>query len=180
LSPNGQAEMERIETIEIYGRPECPYCASALEQAEAILGVGNVSIQPEGSMPAGSLLEGRDTVPVVVVNGVPVGGAAELALISRSLASPGKNSHGSGITGGRAKTMDPHDSHGQAGGAKSKSKSKSSKSSKSPSKRKPSAYAKFVKKFSSDHKGKFKGPALMKSAGAAWGKMSDSEKAKFK
>lgn len=57
------------------------------------------------------------------------------------------------------------------GGSKSKSASKP--------KRKASGYAKFVKKFAADNKGKFKGPALMKNAGAKWSSMSDPEKKKF-
>ena len=171
--------------IVIYGRKECPYCSQAQATAKRTCGE-KVEILPEAEAPGWAILEGRNTVPIVVINGVPVGGADELELIAEALGrkqeGSEKNSYGKGITGGEANEMDSHDSYGQAGGAKSKSKSKSksAKSSKTSSKRKPSAYAKFVKKFSSDHKGQFKGPALMKNAGAAWGKMSDSEKARFK
>ncbi len=179
LKVKARSPMANVAII-IYGREECPYCLQAQETASRACGRA-VPILPEAEAPGWAVLEGRNTVPIVVVNEVPVGGADELEAIAEALGrkagASGKNSSGKVITGGEANEMDSHDSYGQAGGAKSKSKSKSPKTS---SKRKPSAYAKFVKKFASDHKGKFKGPALMKNAGAAWGKMSDSEKAKFK
>lgn len=167
-----------VETIEIYGSESCPHCVRAKAIAETLV-TADVTILPAGSMPPGSRAPGHKTIPAVVVDGTPIGGADELQELATALSlarppdSAAIKSSGKGITGDAKTKMSG--TCGQAGGAK-----KSSKSSKSPSKRKPSAYAKFVKKFAADHKGHFKGPALMKNAGAAWGKMTDAEKGKFK
>jgi glutaredoxin len=157
---------EAAEDIAVYGRDWCPHSVRARDAASGLLG-RPVAIQE--AEPPGLRKPGHSTIPNVVVNGRPVGGADDLqALISSgALVGPKKNRPARKKSEPTAKGMD-----GQAGVVQHGGGSK---------KRKPSAYALFYKAFYKENKGKVPLNEMMSKAAAKWRAMKpDAGKKKSK
>lgn len=162
---------EEAHNIAVYGREWCPHSVRARDAASGLLG-RPVAIQEEE--PPGLRKPGHATIPNVVVNGRPVGGADDLqAMISSgSLVGPKKNRPARKKSEPSAKGMGDDylqmgdDSDQSGGGSK---------------KRKPSAYALFYKAFYKENKGKVPLNEMMSKAAAKWRAMKpDAGKKKSK
>ncbi len=71
--------------VEVYGTDWCPFCVAA----ERLLDVRRIPytrvvVEPEQLRERVHELSGRLTIPLVVIDGTPVGGYQELAALDRS------------------------------------------------------------------------------------------------
>ena len=71
--------------VELYGTDWCPFCVAAERLLEARqIPYTRVAVEPERLRARVHELSGRLTIPLVVIDGTPVGGYQELAALDRS------------------------------------------------------------------------------------------------
>ncbi len=71
--------------VEVYGTDWCPFCVAAERLLAARqIPYTRVAVEPEQLRERVHELSGRLTIPLVVIDGTPVGGYQELAALDRS------------------------------------------------------------------------------------------------
>jgi glutaredoxin 3 len=71
--------------VEVYGTDWCPFCVAAERLLDARqIPYTRVAVEPEQLRERVHELSGRLTIPLVVIDGTPVGGYQELAALDRS------------------------------------------------------------------------------------------------
>jgi glutaredoxin 3 len=72
-------------TVEVYGTDWCPYCVAAERLLTARdIPYTHVTVSPEELRGRVLELSGRLTIPLIVIDGRPIGGYQELAALDRS------------------------------------------------------------------------------------------------